>query len=455
LLFVRLDFGPGGRGFPNAVDAPIAVEILIIVVLVLLNGVLSGAEIAIVSFRRTRLRELVESGSRSAQVVLQLRDNPERFLATVQVGITIIGATAGAFGGATFAHDLEPLVARIPGLTGYARQISLVVVVLLVSYLTIVLGELIPKSLALRSPERFSLLMARPLLWLSWIARPIVWFLTASSNAALRPFKDQTTFLEARVSPDELQQLVDEASKSGALNPKAGMIASRALVFGELTVTDVMVPRTQVIAIDRRATPDQLRQALLEEGHTRLPVYDGNIDQVVGYLSMKEVLALGWERELLIVEDLLRPAYFVPQTKRAIDLLEDMRERRVPFAIVVDEQGGMAGIVTIEDLLEELVGEIMNEHVRAVDEPIHREPDGSARIFGMVPVREVNRALGFELPEEGSWTTIAGLCLGIAGRIPAVGDLIATANGYLLEILDASPRRIRSIRITRMGHPQP
>ncbi|MBS1150530.1 MAG: hypothetical protein H6Q89_2228 [Myxococcaceae bacterium] len=431
------------------------VEISIILMLVLLNGVLAGGEIAIVSMRRTRLKELVAGGSGAARAVTRLRDNPEQFLATVQVGITIIGATAGAFGGATFAQDLEPLVARIGPLAPYARQLSLVAVVSLVSYLSVVLGELIPKSVALRIPERYSLLVARPLLWLSIVGRPVVWFLTVSSNVVLKPFKDQTNFLEARLSPDELHQLVDEASKSGALDPQAGEIASRALDFADLTAVDVMVPRSEVVAIERGATPELLRQKLLEEGHTRLPVYEGELDNVVGYLSMKEVLALGWERDLLIIEDVLRPAYFVPPTKRAIDLLKEMRERRVPFAIVVDERGGMAGIITIEDLLEELVGEIMSEHVRVVDELIQREPDGSARIFGMVPVREVNRTLGFELPEEAGWTTIAGLCLALAGRIPAVGELLKTANGYLLEILDASPRRIRAIRISRLAGAQP
>lgn len=427
-------------------------EILVIVGLVLLNGVLAGAEIAVVSLRKTRLKELVAEGRGSARALQRLRHNPERFLATVQVGITVISAFAGAFGGATFSEDLEPMLAAVPGISAWAPQLSLVIVVCLISYLSIVLGELMPKSLALRSPERYALLIARPMLALAFIARPVVWFLTASSNLALKPFKDHTTFLEARLSSDELRQLVDEAAQAGSVDQKAGQIASRALDFGRLIASDVMVPRLKVIAVDRRATPEALRQALLEEGHTRLPVYDGNIDHIVGYLSMKEVLALGWERQLLIVEDLLRPAYFVPMSLPATELLEQMRARHQPFAIVVDEQGGTAGIVTIEDLLEELVGEIFSERAKAAPE-ILKDPDGSARITGQVPVREINRALGFELPEDGDFTTIAGLALGLAGRIPSVGELLKTANGYLLEILDATPRRIRLIRISRAANP--
>ena len=433
-------------------DAPVAVEILIILGLVVFNGVLAGSEIAIVSLRKTRLKELLDSGSRGARAVSKLRENPESFLATVQVGITIVGATAGAFGGAMFAQDLEPLLAPIVG--GYARQTSLVLVVSLITYLSVVLGELVPKSLALRSPERYALLIARPLLVLSWAARPLVWLLTASSNVVLRPFKDSTNFMEARLSPDELQQLVDEASKTGGLDPLAGEIASRALEFGSLTAADVMVPRTRVMGINRRATAEQLRQTLLETGHTRLPVYDGQPDKVVGYLSVKDVLALGWEPALLIVEDLLRNAYFVPLVMRAVDLLEQMRERRMPFAIVVDEQGGMAGIVTIEDLVEELVGEIFSEHVKQVPKTARAGTDGSVVLNGTDTIRETNRALGFELPE-GDWVTVAGLCLSISGRIPGVGDKLTTQNGYALQIVDASPRRVRKVRITRPPSPVP
>lgn len=441
----RWEVRPCGYSLP--VDALLLTEIGIILLLVLFNGVLAGSEIAVVSLRKTRLKELAASGSSAARAVLKLRDDPETFLATVQIGITIVGTTAGAFGGAAFAKDLEPLLLRVPGLSRFAPEIALVLVVSVVTYLSVVLGELIPKSLALRYAERYALLIGRPLLWLSRAARPLVWLLTASSNVVLRPFKDRTNFLEARISPDEIQQLVDEASKSGALDPRAGEIASRALDFASLTAQDVMVPRNEVVAVDRRATPDQLRQALLEEGHTRFPVYDGTIDAVCGYLSMKEVLALGWERELLIVEDLLRPAYFVPATKRAIDVLNEMRDRRVPFAVVVDERGGTAGIITLDDLLEELVGEILTERAKRAEPPIVREPGGSAQIHAALPVRVVNRTLGFALSEEGGWTTVAGLVLALLGKIPVAGDCLITANGYRLEIIEASPRGIRKVRI--------
>ena len=240
----------GGLVLTRSVEGPlneILTEVAIILALVAANGVFAGAEIAIISLRKTRLAQLVEEGRASARAVKRLRDSPGRFLATVQVGITVGGATAAAFGGASVAERLAPTLARITGLAHYAHQLAFALVVALVSYLTLVLGELVPKSLALRASERYALLVARPLLALSSFARPIVWLLTQSSNLFLRPFGDRTTFTEARLSVEELEQLVDEAGRAGALDEPTAEIASRALAFRDLTAGDVMVPRTEVV----------------------------------------------------------------------------------------------------------------------------------------------------------------------------------------------------------------
>jgi putative hemolysin len=432
---------------PERRERAIAFEILVIIALVLINGVLAGAEIAVVALRRTRIRELVDAGSGAARAIQALRERPERFLATVQIGITVVGATAGAFGGATFAEDLVPHLSRLPGLAPYAEEAALGVVIFLVSYLSLVLGELVPKSLALKASERYALVIGRPLVWLSAAARPLVWFLTLSSNAVLKLFGDQTSFMEGRLSSEELQQMVEEATKAGTLHPDAGEIASRALEFQELTAADVMVPRSDVVSLRRDASGDEIHALLLEKSHSRFPVYAGDIDHIVGYVSMKDVLAIAWEEKLFVLADLLRPAYFVPESKKAVDLLAEMRERRVPLVIVVDERGGTTGIVTLEDLVEELVGEIFSEHVRHVPEPFRQEPDGSVIVLGTVAVRDVNRELGFELPDDGEWTTVAGLCLALAARIPTVGEKLRTENGFTLEVVDASPRRVRAVRV--------
>lgn len=422
-------------------------EFFVILLLVVANGVFAGAEIAIVALRKNRIVELAEEGRGAARAVLSLRRNPERFLATVQVGITVIGAAAAAFGGSSIAERIEPWLRQFEFLRGHTEGTSLGLVIAGISYLSIVIGELVPKSLALRGAERYALLISRPLLALSFIARPVVWTLSASANLVLKPFGDKTTFTETRHSAEELQELVEEASAAGTIAPEAGEIASRALELPDLTAFDVMVPRQNVIMISRGTDREELRRLLLEHKFSRLPVYDGSVDNVLGYITVKDVLALAWEHELLVLEDLIRPPYFVPETKRVVELMNDMRAQRLPFAIVVDEHGGMSGIVTMEDMVEELVGEIFSEHERQSTQSIMPQADGSALVSGTVPIRAVNRALDIELSEQGDFNTIAGLCLSLAGRVPVTGQSFELPDGITLKIVDASPRRIRSVRV--------
>lgn len=425
----------------------VLVELGVVLALVLANGVFAGAEISLIAVRRSRIGQLVEERRPGARAVRQLRDVPERFLATVQTGITIVGATAAAFGGAELAARIAPGIARVPGLARYAQNLALALVVALVSFLSLVLGELVPKSLALRNAERYALLVARPLLWLSNLFRPVVWLLTQSSNLVLRPFGDRTTFSEARLSAEELEQLVEEAGKAGSVDAATAEIASRALAFRELTAGDVMVPRNRVVALSLRAPPEELRRLLLEEGRSRMPVYDGTLDQVVGYVMAKDLAAMAWERELIVLADLVRPVRFVPETAHAVQVLRDLQRRRTQIAIVVDERGGMTGLLTLEDLVEELVGEIVGEAEEA-QELLRREPSGAAVARGDVPVREANRALGLSLPEGEDYTSVGGLCVALAGTVPQRGTRLRTPDGTELEVLEASPRVVRQVRIT-------
>jgi len=422
-------------------------DLLVIFALVLVNGLFAGAEIAIIALRKTRLQELVSEGRANAQAVLGLKENPERFFATVQVGITVVGASAAAFGGEALAADLVPVLARVRWIGEHARAVALGLVIAGISYLSIVVGELVPKSLALRRAERYALWVGRPLLALSWLVRPLVWLLGKSANLLLKPFGDRTTFTETRYSAEELQELMEEARQAGTIHPEAGEIAARALELPDLRAVDVMVPRQDVVMIPRHASPQELRRLVLEKRHSRMPVYDGLVDNVVGYVSVKDLLTTIWDHKPITLEEVLRPPYFVPESQRAVELLKAMRDQHMPFAIVVDEQGGMSGIVTMEDLLEELVGEIFSEHVRDVPQLIRKCPDGTAIVSGKLPVREVNRALGIELPEEGPWTTLAGLCLAIAGRLPTAGQSFPTPQGVTLETLEVSQRRILSVRV--------
>jgi putative hemolysin len=417
------------------------------VALVLANGVFAGAEIAIISVRKTRLAQLVDEGRRSARAVKRLRDAPETFLATVQIGVTVIGATAAAFGGAEIAGRIAPGIAEVPGLAHYAPQLALALVVALVSYLTLVLGELVPKSLGLRASERYALVVAPPLLWLAKVARPLVWLLTASSNVLLRPFGDRTTFTESRLSVEEIEQLVDEAGKAGALDAPTAEIASRALAFRDLTAGDVMVPRSRVVGLALDASPEDLKRLLLEERRSRMPVYEGSLDNVVGYVMAKDLAAMAWEHQLIVLADLLRPVHFVPEAAKAAHVLKDLQRRRTQIAVVVDEHGGVAGILTLEDLVEELVGEIVGEQEQPPEALFQQESDGSALVRGDAPVREVNRALRLELPEGEDYSTIAGLSIAIAGAVPQRGAKLVAEDGTEIEVVEASARVVRLVRL--------
>ena len=421
------------------------IEIVVIVGLVLLNGLFAGTEIAVLTTRRTRVDELEEAGHPGAIALQKLRHDAERFLATVQIGITVVSATAAAFGGAALAEDLAPLLARIPGVDGAADEIALAVVVVGVSYLSLVLGELVPKSLALMFAEQYALVVARPMVWLGRIARPAVWVLTASSNLLLRVFGDRTSFTESRLSRDEVQQIVEEAAEHGTVGAHSSEIAARALEFDHLDAADVMVPRRQMQILPRAATLADLA-AIARGGHARLPVQGDTPDDIVGFVNVREALGAGQlDPEGFRLEGVLHPVPFVPEGMAAPRLLRELQRLRSHLAIVVDEQGTVLGLVTIEDLVEELVGEIYSENDAPTD-LVQRDEPGCALVAGSAPVHEVNRALDLELPDEDDYSTIAGLCLHLAGRIPATGDVLEV-DGVALEVVEASPRRVRRVRI--------
>jgi putative hemolysin len=427
-------------------------ELLVILVLTLANAVFAGAEIAILSLRKTRLNQLLDEQRSGAKAVVHLRRKPERFLATVQVGITVISASAAAFGGASMAEDLTAVLAGWGVPPPWDDRLGFAGIIAFVSYLSLVLGELVPKSLALRFSERYALLVAPTLRALGWLATPLVWFLTASSNVFLRLFGDRTSFTEARLSPEELQQMVEEASRSGQLDPQVGDIVSRAFDFTDLRVGAVMLPRARIVAARRTAQVDELVSMIVEHGHARMPVYEETLDKIVGYVVAKDVVLWSQEPSLLVLDDILRPAYFVPESTRAGDVLKEMQRRRTQIAVVLDEFGSTAGLVTIEDLVEELVGDIAAEH-ESPPTAISLGPDGSVALSASTAIREVNRALDLDLPEGDGFSTLAGLCMHLAGRIPATGIRLRSQDGTEIEVLEASPRRVERVRIRPRRRP--
>ncbi len=422
-------------------------ELTVLLVLVLVNGFLAGSEIAIVALRKTRVDELVASRSGNAAAIERLRAHPESFLATVQIGITFIGAAAGAFGGASMARDLEPVLRPLAGQR--ASSLAFVVVVVVISFLSLVLGELVPKSLALRSSERYALLAARPLLALAFLSRPLVWLLTRSSNVVLRLFGDSTTFVEARLSPGELRQLVGEATEAGSVDPSIGEITSRAIDFGATTVAHIMVPRHRVVSVTVDVSREELRRVVLEEGKSRIVVFDEEHARVLGYVTVRDAVVVMEEGSLLVLRDALREPVHARTTTRCVDLLAEMRARRVQLAIVSNDLDAMVGIATLEDVLEEIVGEIEGEHDRLPPPSFVERPDGAVDVRGDAFVHDLNRDLGLDLPETGDFTSIAGLVLERVGRIPKPGHRVVLANAVELEVLTATSKRITRVRLFR------
>lgn len=426
------------------------VDILGLMALLLLYGFLAGSEIAVVTLRKTRLRQLVDSGKSSARAVEALRKTPERFLATVQIFMTLLGTVIAAIGTPTMEGVIAPGIEALGIPSAYRVGIAFGLAVIVLSYAEVVVGELVPKSLALRASEPYALFVGRPLLLLSSLARPAVWLLEASSNLFLRIFGDKTSFLESRLSPEEITQLLEEAGRTGSLDARAADIAVRAIELDGLTGGDVMVPRNRVIAVEKSADAASLHAALLSRGHQRLPVYEEDApDEILGYVAAKDVFAALVGSTSMSIDELIRPATFFPESMRATAILKEMQAARIQLAIIVDERGSMAGLLTVEDLLEELVGEIWSEDDRAVPTGIRTTKDGSAIVLGSVPMREVNRALGLDLPEGDNWTTIAGYCISLAGCIPESGARLVAEDGTLLEILESTPRRIRSVRVKK------
>ncbi len=427
-------------------------DVLVILALVLVNGLLSGAEIAIVTLRKTRLQALVDEGKAAARAVSELRSTPERFLATVQVGITVVSAAAAVYSGDRLQARFVPTLERLPLVGEWAPELAFIGVVAFVSYLSLILGELVPKSLALRAPERYALLLGRPLLGLAQLARPVVWFLTSSSNIVLRVFRDRTSFTEARISPNELKAMLEEAGAGGALDPRASEIASRAIELTELVAADVMVPRAQMVALEKGAGIEDVRRAVASSGHSRIVVYEGTSDNVVGYVSVRDAFTKGAApaNANATVASWTRDVTFIPESMRAIDVLSELQEKSSHLAIVVDEHGGTAGLITREDLVEEVVGEMLSEHVRGRNRDLRLAPDGTALVSGLAAIRDINRALDLSLPEGNddgdTWTTISGLCTSLLGRIPEAGAEIQV-EGARLYVVDASPRRVRTVRI--------
>jgi putative hemolysin len=424
----------------------LGIEIAITFVLFLANGLFAASEISIVSARRSRLQQQIDMGNKGAQQALELAQNPDRFLATVQVGITLINTLAAAFDGAAFSDPLAREFEQVPLLKPYAQTLALVCVVILVTYFSLVIGELVPKRLGLQSAERFAIRFAPLMTGLSVVLRPAITFLSASSNVILHLI-GQGKATKSTVTEEDIVYLAREGTAGGTVETGEEEFINRVFRFTDRTVEAVMKPRTEITAIEIGTPLQEVLQTFLDSGYTRLPLYEGSLDNIIGVLYAKDLLRTRTGAEDIDLKALARPPFFVTQYQHVDDLLTTFRHRGVHMAIVIDEYSQVVGLLTLEDVLEELVGEIQDEY----DQPEHttfvQREDGSWLVDAMVPQEEVREKLG--MPEQGSdggYRTLAGMVLSYMGRIPKVGERVTIGN-FVFEIIDMDGRRIDKVLI--------
>jgi putative hemolysin len=424
-------------------------DLLVVVVLVLLNGLFVAAEIALVTVRRSRIEQLIDEGNRRAVRVRRVVDDPGRFLAVIQLGITFIGFLASAFAAISLVRVLAAAFVRLGAAEDVATGAALVLVTLLLSLFTIVFGELVPKSVALAHPDRVALLVAGPIDLLGRLLGPLVAVLAGVTRAVVRPFGIEVT-KEARISAEELKLIVERGGEEGVLEAEEEQMIHAVIELGDRRLHEVMVPRPDIVALPASATIDEAVEVIVREGHSRIPVYEESIDEIVGILYAKDLLPIlknGAERPPL--RSLLRTPVFVPESMPIDDLLHELQRRKVHLAIVLDEYGGTAGLVTIEDLLEEIVGEIQDEY--DVEEPlVVRLSADEARMDGRVSIEELEETFEVELDldDREEYDTLGGLIFHRLGELPEPGDRV-TVGPLTMTVESTDGRRVGKVLVVR------
>jgi putative hemolysin len=433
-------------------------EILIIIALIVANGFFSAAELAVIASRRGRLRQQADEGDKRAKQALELANDPSRFLPTVQVGITLVGTFTATFGGASLVHELADGLVAVPWppLAEHAHGVALVIVGLGITLATLVLGELVPKRIALRRSEQLARFVAPMMMWLSRVARPAVWLMSSATNAVLTLANAEPT-AEPTVSVADIEHLIDTGTAEGVLEPVEKKVAVEALRLGERTVRDIMRPRIDLDALDADTPAEEVMGAVAMAGFSRLPVYERDLDHIVGFVHIKDLFLQQYLRRQIDLRKLLHPALFVPETMPLDRLLELFQEQHNQLAIVLDEYGGTEGMVTLEDVLEELVGEIRDEHRREKTDQFIQRDESSWLVDGMVSVSDLIERLKIrhaDAPEPRGFSTVSGLILDRLGKIPSVGDT-TDWDGLRLEVMRMDGQRIDQILVQRKATDAP
>ena len=415
-------------------------DVAIIALLVALNGVFAMSELAIVSAREARLKGMAKQGSKGARTALDLADDPGRFLSTVQIGITLIGILAGAYSGASLGGPVGQRLALLGIEPGLAQTLGFTAVIIVTTYASLVVGEIVPKQFALRAPEPIAAFMALPMLWLARATAPLVWLLDRTSALIFRVLRLQRE-TENHVTAEELHLVVAEAHTAGVLEESERAIISGVVRLADRPTREVMTPRTEVDWIDIDAEPAAIRERLLQTPHSRLPVAEGSVDKLVGVVQLRDIVVAQIEGRPLRLRELVHEAPVVPDQMDAMDALNVLRSADVPMAFVHDEYGHFDGLLTPADIIRALAGDFASDQDEDRDPPLVEREDGSWLVSGSASADLLSDRLGINLPEDRDYATAAGFALSVLKHLPETGERFSVGD-WRFEVVDMDGRKI-------------
>jgi putative hemolysin len=427
-------------------------EAFLIAILILLNGYLAGTEIAVVTARKSHIKQMAESGKRNAIIFLRLKEEPDRFLATIQIGITGVSVLASAVGGAAAVKVIKPALQVVPfrPISVAAEPIAIGVVVIIITYFSVIFGELVPKSIALMHPETIGLWTARTIDAFSKITTIFVKLLTYSTAIVLRPFGEKPFTERAYVTEEEVKMLIKEGGKHGVFEPTEEKILQSIFEFTDMSAKEVMVPDTQMVMIQIDKPVQEVASLIEEEQFSRYPVYGREPNDIRGILYAKDFLTTLVKTGQVDIRKIVKPPYFIPETMKISLLLREMQKKRIHMALVVDEYGGISGLVALEDLMEEIVGEIRDEH--DIESPVIQLSDGTMLIDASISLRDLKEDHHIPLPESPEYETLGGLLMTTLQKIPQSGDMVVI-EGKRIRIVEMVGQRISKVKLEKLPEP--
>jgi putative hemolysin len=427
-------------------------EAVLIAILILLNGYLAGTEIAVVTARKSHIKQMVERGKRNAKTLLKLKEEPDRFLATIQIGITTVGVLASAIGGALSVRLLEPLLKEVPikTISLAAGPIAIGIVVVIITYFSVIFGELVPKSIALMHPETIGLWTARSIDTFSKIASIFVKILTFSTAIVLSPFGTKPFSERAYVTEEEVKMLIKEGGKHGVFEPTEEKIIQSVFEFTDMSVKEVMVPDAQMVAIQIDKSPSEILSLIVEEQFSRYPVFGKELNDIRGILYTRDFLTSLAKTGQVDIRKIIKPPFFIPETMKISLLLREMQKKRIHMALAVDEYGGVSGLVTIEDLIEEIVGEIRDEY--DTESPVIQLSDGTLLIDASISLKDLKDDYHIQLPESPEYESLGGFLMTTLQKIPQVGDVVEMEDKRI-SIVEMVGQRISKAKLEKLSKP--